>query len=183
MVFDVPVELMGECTQMDDDQLIHINDILGVCPLLVKTHKLMLCRRPRHFWITWPVERSPDVVITAREHYAGVELIGDPPGVCSVLDKGWRTHGTFPGHFLTFTRALPEEHGGHKLRGIERTSAEEQAIWASERFQYAPYQYTLGNLVERKGEYRSLRADEREVIMGFPRGYTAKACAKAGHRC
>ena len=151
------VHMMAECTTMDETQLEAVNKILGVAPVLLDTIDMLYVRRPRLFWITWPIE----VMLTASPPRQGAAWL--QPGQscsprleqrrsCSVLYLvfGKRSptpylrpctapHPSFSRAFLCFTRAPPEKRGTWKVAGKSRTTVEEQGIWAANRFMFAPY--------------------------------------------
>ena len=77
-----------------------------------------------------------------------------------------------PGPFITFTRTVVEKKPWHKLRGLERVQPHEQAVWAQERYRFAPYQYQERDLVKRVGGLGTLKAEEREAILRSENGHT-----------
>ena len=50
--------------------------------------------------------------------------------------------------------------------------------WVEDKFRYPPYTYAEVYMVKQDGILRPLKALEREVLMGFPRGYTAALSKK-----
>ena len=175
--FQVPVHLFGECVaSMQTDQLQAINEILGVTPIQICSGECSWCRRPRLYWISWPVNEEPGVTLEEGRDKNKARLHAERPPLRSWAQRGVEPCGDGP--FLTFTRAIPEKKPGHKMRGIERVNDEEKEIWANERYRFAPYQYQRHNLVDYKGGLRSLNATEREAILGFEVGHTATIFTK-----
>ena len=164
------------------DQLSKVNQILGTKPVGTNAADVLWCRRPRLYWVSWPLFAASDFKLEDRELYTKVRLRGQPAGSCPPPQRGWKVLPEFSGRFLTLTRALPEKKPGHKLRGLERIDAAKQEVWAAESYRYAPYQYQRGNLVSNGSSIRSLSASERKVIMGFPAGYTSMACPRVQSR-
>ena len=176
--FGVPVDLLAECVaSMDEAQRHQVDRVLGVEGVRICSGKVAWCRRPRLYWISWAVDLGDGAVQLGREQPRTLELTAVRPPLRSILKKNVEPSETFT-TFLTFTRALPEKKPGHKLRGLERISKEEAAVWALDRYRFAPYQYQLHNLVWDSSRWRSLNANEREVIMGFNPQHTAGVWTK-----
>ena len=169
------VHLFGECTKMDDAQMAEVNGILNVVPVFIEASNLLWCRRPRCYWISWDLQEAEGVTITPGHRSHRVALEGRRISVDSWLSRGWRLSDTFDGAFNTFTRAIPEKVAGHKLIGLEKLNDKELQVWKDEGHRFAPYQYQSKLLLSRGDRKRSLNAQEREIIMGFPPGFTLAA--------
>jgi len=168
----VPLELLAVGARMGPEQSGPVSRILGRAPILIDPSEFLWCRRPRLYWISWPIVSAPGALIDPEAQPPTVTLTASRPALCSCLSKGWVPHGDFPGAFGTFTRTVPAPKPGRMLAGSCILSQEEKEVWANEGFRYAPHQYTSRNLVWKDGVSRSLSAEEREVILGYPKGYT-----------
>jgi hypothetical protein len=93
------------------------------------------------------------------------------------LLPGWTKNSDLP--FPTFTTARPRDHPGYKPAGIQQCSPAEIARWKADKHRFPPYQYRDVFCVKnREGQLRLPNVEEREVIMGFPRGYTLNCLPK-----
>lgn len=66
---------------------------------------------------------------------------------------------------------------------MHQCSLQELQLWHEDRFRFPPYQYRLcHSLVNSKSVYRLPNAEEREVMMGFPVGYTSHCLPKGARK-
>ena len=88
-----------------------------------------------------------------------------------------------PGRTLpTFTTSRPSIAPGRKPAGLRTLQPHEVARWKADKHRYPPYQYRDDNtLGSRSGERRPPNVREREVILGFPSGYTTQCLKKSEH--
>jgi hypothetical protein len=113
--------------------------------------------------------RSARVSLECGTRYHTARIAGDRIHPNKWFQKGWQL--TSPAQtFLTFTRATPEDRPRHKRLGLDRVGDDALQRWAAERYRFAPYQLSTANCVVKDGTLRTLNAEEREVIMGFPYG-------------
>ncbi len=64
---------------------------------------------------------------------------------------------------------------GPRPAGLMHCSSEEILAWKKDAHRFPPYQYRkIFSLQNRRGEFRYPSVSERELIMGFPLGYTSR---------
>lgn len=84
-----------------------------------------------------------------------------------------------PQPFPTFTTSRPQAKPGFKPAGLHQCSAEDRQRWSDHDYRFPPYQYQCKHCLSNKqGELRVPNIEERETIMGFPRGYTLNCLPK-----
>ena len=97
------------------------------------------------------------------------------------LEPGWRRveeHGRFP----TFTTARPSPTPGRKPAGLALCSSDAVQRWRDDQHRFPPYQYRRENcVINSQSQVRVPSVVEREAIMGFPTGYTAKCLPKSDY--
>ena len=149
----------------------------GERPYSIDATGVSLARRPRLYWLDWELHEG-----------VGAEVGVGPGGRQEVwlqtdlepkdfLLPGWTKNSDLP--FPTFTTARPRDHPGYKPAGIQQCSPAEIARWKADKHRFPPYQYRDVFCVKnREGQLRLPNVEEREVIMGFPRGYTLNCLPK-----
>lgn len=94
------------------------------------------------------------------------------------LEPGWTR--TQSGALPTFTTARPMAKPGYKPAGLHSLNSTERQAWEADWHRYPPYQYKWGHLLQNKfGQTRLPSCTEKEVILGFPKGYTRQCLPKA----
>ena len=58
-------------------------------------------------------------------------------------------------------------------------TAAEKTQWEEDKFRFPPYQYQTRHQVGREDVHRLVNAEEREVILRFPRHYTVNCLPKS----
>ncbi|CAL1147167.1 unnamed protein product [Cladocopium goreaui] len=108
--------------------------------------------------------------------YIAVHLTHDPEE-SPYLSPGWQMR---QGEKLpTFTTARPRSSPGNRPAGLRHCQEHELARWRADDHRYPPYVYRdQFCLVNSKGEMRLPSISEKEVIMGFPLGYTSLCLPK-----
>ena len=79
------------------------------------------------------------------------------------------------GGLPTFTGALPRDHPPARPAGIQGASLAARRRWMEARHRFQVYQYEDYNLLWQDGAWRLPTLEEREVLMGFDRGYISSA--------
>ncbi len=107
-----------------------------------------------------------------------VELYGEQ-SLLSVCKEGWlKVDPSRP--FPTFTTSRPRSTPGRKPAGIHQCSDEEISRWTQDQYRFPPYQYMGSNcMINRRNELRLPQVEEKEMMLGFPVGYTASCCPKS----
>ena len=129
-----------------------------------------LARRPRYWWTNWYVQRIDEEL---ESTYKGVRHLApdlEVPKADSVLEDGYLPRWKDDGRFHTFTRCRPVKQEPAKPTGKATASQEALQRWAQDSWRYSPYQYEEDLLVWKGEQWRCLNANERFVILGFPKG-------------
>ena len=175
--------LMESVASMDGSDRATMSESEGSLPWQVDAVGISLARRPRLYWLTWEVVEESEVSIyppelnSGWEGYGTIELQGDLT-TSLYLTPGWRK--VSPDPFPTFTTSRPREHRGPRPAGLDKCSPSEVARWEEDHHRFPPYQYReCFCLCDKQGNLRYPSVSERELIMGFPLGYTARCLPKS----
>ena len=170
--------LMESVASMDqaDEQV--MSDSFGGDAWYIDASGVSLAHRPRLYWIDWEISSDNDAIMGhTPSGRASLELKAtlDPT---NYLTPGWKLKD---GKKLpTFTTSRPRAKPGYKPAGIHQCAAHEVARWKLDEHRFPPYQYMDVNcLTDKRGNLRVPGILEREVIMGFPKGYTQNCLPKA----
>ena len=91
------------------------------------------------------------------------------------LKPGWKMNND---RLPTFTTARPRDFPGRKPAGVHSCQPHEIERWQQDSFRFPPYQYVDVNcLCHSSEELRLPDVDEREVILGFPKGGGPPSCS------
>ena len=173
-------KLMENVSSMDFDDEAVMSESLQLRPWMIDASGVSLARRPRLYWIDWELAEGQGVKLsTPKSGRSTVELhVELNPQL--FLEPGWRQ--VSPGKLPTFTTSRPRAHPGYKPAGLSQCTADERARWVADEHRFPPYQYCSSNcLVNKAGDIRLPSISEREVIMGFPKGYTMHCLPKKWH--
>ncbi|CAE8684611.1 unnamed protein product, partial [Polarella glacialis] len=159
---------------------------IGFLPVRICARGVSLCARPRLYWIDWRLNLEDGVsVLDERDAgwqaFAPIELCVPFGDQRDFLSPGWQkeeVNRPFP----TFTTSIPRENPGPQPAGLQSCDTDAIKRWEMDRFRFPPYTYNQVHLVINKaGVLRQPNVEEREVMLGFPRGYT-QACLPKGVR-
>ena len=120
--------------------------------------------------------------VLEKEHYDVVKYVAEPEPMELFLEPdcdwpGGMRDGKLK--FPTFTRSIPRRRPPPDPVGLAGAGDAAKARWESDAFRYPPYVYHDDFMVLSKDcELRPLKADEREILMGFKRGHTLKMLRK-----
>jgi len=155
------------------------SDELQIVPVLCDAVHFSWCRRPRLYWLSWDLFPRADVQRIWRGDYW--EVI---PHVKKIPRQAWVSAGwAWMGEaqaLPTFTRALPNSRPPKHPAGIGEASEEAKVRWAADEFCFQVYQYEANVMLTSLSD-SSLRLptiEEREILMGFDRGYTKAAVSE-----
>ena len=169
--------LMESVASMDIQDQNHMSASFGEEPWYIDASGVSLANRPRLYWIDWELGVTADVQFGHTPVGRRSVLIQADLEETEFLTPGWKHVG--PGKFPTFTTSRPRAKAGYKPAGLTACGAHERARWEADSFRFPPYQYKDEHCVQNKhGVKRLLNATEREVIMGFPKNYTANCVVK-----
>ena len=177
--------LMESVASMDEADRVVMSQSAGTTPVLVDASGLTGCRRPRLYWPSWELEDGNGASITsaAGQGWSQVTEVVLEVDFDSnnFLEPGWSKCSPQP--FPTFTTSRPRTCPGRRPAGLQQCNAEEVNRWQQDSHRFPPYQYRRVFCVEnRRGEVRLPSVEEREVLMGFPKGYTAHCLPKGQRR-
>ena len=173
--------LMESVASMDEADRTVMSAAIGCSPWKVDAADFSLAHRPRLYWFDWETFDTPGVTCTfgtghpdtaVHELAAKLSLAEN-----DYLEPGWRRveEKALP----TFTTSRPREHPGRKPAGLLQCEVHEVQRWQQDDHRFPPYQYLDRHLlINSQGEMRLPNAEEREVILGFPKGYTMHCLGK-----
>ena len=179
-------DLAENVASMDWDDCEIMNDGYDSLPWYLDSHEISLAHRPRLFWISWEVHDSDDEGVEIMHGSSGglpiqgeIRLRGDvseksflEPGCCRSSSKA----------FPTFTTSRPSPVPLRRPAGLKDCQPHEVARWRAHQHRFPPYQYMDVHCVQqRDGTLRPPSVVEREVILGFPAGYTKQCLKKSEH--
>ena len=174
--------LMESVSSMDEEDRDHMSQDFGDEPLLCDAGTMTWCSRPRYYWTTWDLPEGPgvDLFYDAAKKVQTLKLAAFQH-LDDVCKEGWmKVDITRP--FPTFTTSRPRKSPGRKPAGLQQCLHQELLRWSQDDYRFPPYQYAGRNcLVSKRGEVRLPSIEEKEVLMGFPLGYTA-SCSKKSSR-
>ncbi len=155
----------------------------GSLPWKVDAVGVSLARRPRLYWLSWEVVEDSEVIIhppcwdSGWEGYGTIELKGELTS-SEYLSPGWKKVSPEP--FPTFTTSRPRDHRGPRPAGLDKCATSEVTRWEEDHHRFPPYQYReCFCLCDKQGNLRYPNVAERELIMGFPLGYTSRCLPKS----
>eukprot|EP00435_Cladocopium_sp_Y103_P040826 s373_g11.t1 len=169
--------LMENVASMDKQDQDVMSASFGSEPWHIDAEGVSLAHRPRLYWLDWELVPTAEAVV-------GTTPIGRPSlKLSSVLEgeqfltPGWRQ--VEEAKLPTFTTSRPRSSPGYKPAGIQQCTEEDLDRWTKDLHRFPPYQYQRKYLLcSRAGELRLPNVQEREVIMGFPKDYTANCVPK-----
>ena len=154
----------------DSSDIKVMNQELGMKPVPVDAQYLSRARRPRLIWLSCPLSAQDDVEVIEWEAYDQVVYRADPEPLEHFLAAGLADPRM---RFPTFTRSIPRQRPPPSPVGLNSASPAAKARWETDQFRYPPYTYRDDFMIlSKERELRPLRANEREVLMGFERGHT-----------
>eukprot|EP00438_Fugacium_kawagutii_P014624 Skav234625 [mRNA] locus=scaffold171:83113:87878:- [translate_table: standard] len=176
------VHLLGESVQsMDECDRTTMSSSFEVQPWAIDAAGVSLAHRPRLYWITWELREGPGVSIQKPEtdeytSYGTVTLRAEVDPQRYLL-PGWKLWNNLK--LPTFTTSRPRDTPGRRPAGLDKLNQEEYAQWTADEFRFPPYQYQHCYQLWKKDQHRLCSPEEREVILGFPKGYTQHCLPKA----
>ena len=167
---------LAENVVPDDVDLRAMSSALEMKAQFIDAGFLSWARRPRLYWISCPLIGLEDVTAQQKADYDIVTYLGYCEEISHVLKQGCRWKGGERDQtlrFPTFTRAIKRRRPPAQPAGLHQTSQGGVQRWEKDEYRYPPYTYESKYMVTTpKGELRPLLAEEREVLMGYPPGFT-----------
>ena len=175
------IELL-ENVVADAEDVATMSEALGMEPYLVEAGDFSRVRRPRLYWISPPPKKMSGVQTKEEQLYTKVKY--EAP--VEPLEVVFKDGATWPGLELypdlklpTFTRCIPRRKPPPDPAGLGFVSEAEKQRWVDDGFRYPPYTYdTRYMILDKEGSLRPCKASEREVLMGYPRGFTTAMLKK-----
>lgn len=173
--------LMESVASMDASDRALMSESVGSCPFLVDPVNVCGCRRPRLFWPSWEIREEEGVHVSPTRG-VGWEAVTEVQlhfeyNMSMFLEIGWAKCSDEP--FPTFTTSRPRLQPGRKPAGMAHCTVEELQDWRDDLHRFPPYQYQYKYRVKDKHRNaRLLNCEEREVLMGFPKGYSVSCYPK-----
>ncbi|CAK0814213.1 unnamed protein product [Prorocentrum cordatum] len=121
--------------------------------------------------VLWLVEAVPNMGAQSEEQFSGL--------------LGQRSLRLCPGLAGPVKRAARKKRLPHRLAGCEVCDLDAFARWQADGMRRPPCQYKPANCARQRRQgasaarLRPLVANEREALMGYPRGYTKRALGRA----
>ena len=150
---------------------------LAMDPTEVCASCISRVRRPRLYWSSSGVDDHPSFHSKAGEVCDKLVFEGEVEPLHLVWDEGWGWPAgemSSEAKLPTFTRAIPRRRPPPDPAGIKQCDETTLRRWREDRMKFPPYTYLPQFLMRKIGgdETRVASANEREVLMGFRRGYT-----------
>ena len=159
-----------------------MSESIGVCPVVIDSYGISLCRRPRLYWISWELMEGDGVTIYPWQGdgwaaFRWVELSGSLEA-SDFLTPGCTLNGN--DGLPTLTTARRRDSPGPRPAGLWQCEEWEVTRWKDDMHRYPPYQYRDKHLVkESNGILRLPNISEKETIMGFPLHFTETCMPKS----
>ena len=170
--------LMESVASMDQHDEQVMSQGIGNSPWFIDASCVSLAHRPRLYWVDRELLEGDDVTFEELPSSRRKVCMRATLDVDRYLTPGWKRMADGP--LPTFTTARPRESPGYKPAGLKQCSPDVLQRWAADAFRYPPYQYCPQHcLTNKEGQLRLPNVEEREVILGFPRGFTVQCMGKA----
>ena len=177
--------LMESVASMDEEDRVVMSQSAGSTPVLLDASGVTGCRRPRLYWPTCKLEDGNGSPISSVKGQGWAQVtevtLQSDYSIDEFLAPGCKrcSNELFP----TFTTSRPRTTAGRRPAGVHQCNSEELQRWERDQFRFPPYQYRTPLCVQdRHGTVRLPDIEEREVLMGFPRGYTMNCLPKSKQR-
>eukprot|EP00438_Fugacium_kawagutii_P034843 Skav219085 [mRNA] locus=scaffold3000:142585:144471:- [translate_table: standard] len=173
--------LAESVASMDEADRWHMSSSFEDQPWHIDAAGVSLARRPRLYWCSWEIVATAGADLHPPQddqpHTMGYIKLAAHLNTEDYLTPGWArgSEEKLP----TFTTSRPRPFPGRKPAGVDSLNDEEYAQWVADEHRYPPYQYQMGHQLWRGQQHRLVNIEEREVIMGFPRGYTTACVPKS----
>lgn len=176
------VHLLGESVKsMDDQDRETMSASFQLQPWAIDAADVSLAHRPRLYWISWElvpgdgVQLSPPTDDSFKSFGTATLKAEVKPQL--YLQPGWTLSGS--AKLPTFTTSRARQAPGRRPAGVDRLTQYEWEQWQADEFRFPPYQYQLCYQLHKGEQHRLPSPEEREVVMGFPRGYTQHCLPKS----
>ena len=166
----------------DESDVREMSNVLNMRPVLVDAAFLSRARRPRLYWLSTTLIKLEGVEHNELPEMEELKYVGPMERMTDVLAPGWTWQAGERDEtlrFPTFTRPIKRRQPPKEPAGIQNSSHLAKERWREHEFRYPPYTYERKYMVEGpESRVRILRAQEREVLMGFEKDYTKDLARK-----
>ncbi|CAK0799563.1 unnamed protein product, partial [Prorocentrum cordatum] len=165
--------LIENVASMPLEDIERISSELQVTPYRFCSSCLVPNRRPRLYWLSWRLLPCKGYSYQDRGHFVDVISDGAARVELPWTSPGWIWNGgSLP--VPTLVCARPSLLQPTRPAGIARASPEAKARWKKDDHRYHVGLYENACLLQHEAtmELRPPSAEEREVLLGFDRGYT-----------
>ena len=137
---------------MSEEEKDQITAIRYCCPpVMCCPGPLSWCRRNRLYWLTWPIELTPDAELQVEKNSAKLSFSCARMPAQRWLPKGYLLVKS-NAQFCTFVRAHRRKNPGHKPAGLGSCSASAVMGWEDDNsFHYGVVAYLTGQLLHQRG--------------------------------
>ncbi|CAK0814337.1 unnamed protein product, partial [Prorocentrum cordatum] len=165
--------LIENVASMPFEDIERISSELQVTPYRFCSSCLVPNRRPRLYWLSWRLLPCKGYSYKDRGHFVDVISDGAARVELPWTSPGWIWNGG-PLPVPTLVCARPSLLQPTRPAGIARASPEAKARWKKDDHRYHVGLYENACLLQHEAtmELRPPSAEEREVLLGFDRGYT-----------
>ena len=172
------VHLIAESVQsMDEKDRTVMSEAFKMQPRSIDAAGVSLARRPRLYWCSWELQsQSSATVVPPHGQTPGSVVLEAKLDPKLYIQPGWEMCQS--PKLPTFTTSRPRSAPGRRPAGLERLSPKERSQWEDDAFRFPPYQYQFCHQLRRGEDFRLPSPEEREVVMGFPKGYTIHCLTK-----
>ena len=177
--------LAESVASMDWEDCQAMNEGFEDQPWFVDADGVSLCHRPRVYWVSWEISEDSEGVDMLwgsgdRLPLKGEIKLSATVDESSFLEPGWKRKSPKP--FPTFTTSRPSPQPLRRPAGLKDCEPHEKLRWQEDLHRFPPYQYKDNHCLQsRDGSLRPPSVLEREVILGFPAGYTRQCLPKSQH--
>ena len=155
-----------------------ISEIFGLKPLWACPSDVCDIQRPRVYWLDWPLNLGRHMEVTTHEVYSQITLKGLPK-IPAFENGAVRIENCVTLKFDDMVSARSKGYPPSEPVGLLTCSEQAFQRWRRDAFRYPPSRYEDANVVvQTNGSWRTLRATEREVRLGFPRNHTFPAWSR-----
>eukprot|EP00438_Fugacium_kawagutii_P000377 Skav221432 [mRNA] locus=scaffold4701:64916:68132:- [translate_table: standard] len=169
--------LAESVASMDEEDRWHMSVSFGDQPWSIDASGVSMARRLRLYWCSWELLQGEGVELipppSDSPHALGVVHLTAEVNVQDYITPGWTKGSDMK--LPTFTTSRPRPYPGRRPAGMDTLNEMEYRQWVEDEHRFPPYQYQSQHQLWRGDQHRLVNEEEREVIMGFPRGYT-QAC-------
>jgi len=168
----------------DEDNVSEMSEQLDMAPVEMCTSDHSWVRRPRLYWCGEEIDDHPCFVKEVNGSREKLRVQIPPEPLEAVLSPGWGWPGSEMDpdvRLPTFTRAIPRAKAPPRPAGLERCDERTIARWKEAKMMFPPYTFLPQYLFRQESgdKSRVANAEEREILMGYKKGYTRALFKKA----